>query len=268
MKLKVYYSFLLLILLALPCKGLDEPKTIHVLTFALTNEKEDRLIERLVSAGCTNLYDALVYLRKNLAVNSPYALTSNMDILLDSLKKLNSKGDVFTKPLSTFGGYGKTPVGICADGTVCIKKFSVYDYIGELWFIEYFCLENYTFTTNPNHYILMKDSIDKNQNSILYVAFGIAWGGVVNSVTDMSKQRTLKVYPNPATEYIEITQPSEELEPSEGTDFRIYNALGECVMAERLDPEASVQRINIEQLSSGQYFLKCDNFISRLIVVK
>ncbi len=40
----------------------------------------------------------------------------------------------------------------------------------------------------------------------------------------------MKVFPNPASEYIEIRQPSEGFKPSEGSNIKIYNSFGECVM--------------------------------------
>ncbi|MEQ8222213.1 MAG: hypothetical protein ABRQ37_07940, partial [Candidatus Eremiobacterota bacterium] len=81
-----------------------------VTSFAITDEGYDDLISRLEAAGCTNLYQALVYLRNDLksASNVPERLTSQMDALIATLGT-NGGGEVFTASLHDFTG-GNSPV--------------------------------------------------------------------------------------------------------------------------------------------------------------
>jgi photosystem II stability/assembly factor-like uncharacterized protein len=67
------------------------------------------------------------------------------------------------------------------------------------------------------------------------------------------------IYPNPASEYIEITKPSEDFEPSEGSDIKIYNMLGECVVTVRARQAVPLQRIDISHLPRGVYYLRIGN---------
>ncbi len=234
--------------------------------FVLTNEDTDRLIERLESAGCKNLYDCVVYIRNQIEYNAPLALVTNLDVLLGKLNKLGSKGEVFTLPLSTFRGSGNTPVVINPDGTIFRKKFSIYKYLGSVWIINYVANEGmFLFTTNPEYFMFIDSVFDANWDQTRYYAFGMAWGGKWNSVSEDNAEDGFRVYPNPATEYIEITQPSEGFEPSEGSEVRIYNALGECVMVQTFSPSAAGHRMNIDGLPRGAYFLtvgrKSTNFV-------
>ncbi|MEQ8225208.1 MAG: hypothetical protein ABRQ37_23005, partial [Candidatus Eremiobacterota bacterium] len=105
--------------------NLEEDST----SFVLTNEGCDDLIDRLEAAGCTSLYDALVYLRNDLKIdpNAPSHLTSQMDALIATLGT-NGGGEVFTALLHNFTGSGNSPVGINADGTFIRADFSVVPY--------------------------------------------------------------------------------------------------------------------------------------------
>jgi hypothetical protein len=67
---------------------------------------------------------------------------------------------------------------------------------------------------------------------------------------------TLLIHPNPAMEYIEITKPSEGFEPSEGSNVKIFNTLGECVMTVETRRAVSLQRLDISHLPTGVYFLR------------
>ncbi|MCW5883638.1 MAG: peptidoglycan DD-metalloendopeptidase family protein [Candidatus Kapabacteria bacterium] len=61
--------------------------------------------------------------------------------------------------------------------------------------------------------------------------------------------------PNPAEEYVEIIQPSVGFEPSEGSEIRIYNVLGELVMTDSIHPMSKSHRMNVEHLPAGVYFV-------------
>jgi hypothetical protein len=83
-----------------------------------------------------------------------------------------------------------------------------------------------------------------------------------NQVT-ASESITHSIYPNPATDYIEI-QPSEGWQPSEGSAIQIFNTLGEIVLSvEQTSP--SVQRIVVSKLTSGIYFIKIGNKVEKFV---
>jgi hypothetical protein len=86
-----------------------------------------------------------------------------------------------------------------------------------------------------------------------------------NPIMNISENKDLYkkfVFPNPASDYIEIINPSEGCQPSEGSKIKIYNTFGECVM--NLTPalsEGEGVRMNIEHLPAGVYFVRiCNNF--------
>ncbi len=90
--------------------------------------------------------------------------------------------------------------------------------------------------------------------------------------TDVSKieAERIKFFPNPASDYIEIRQPSEGFEPSEGSVINIYNALGECVMtlpSTKLR-EQTILRIDISHLPVGFYFIQIGNYTDKFVVVR
>jgi hypothetical protein len=65
---------------------------------------------------------------------------------------------------------------------------------------------------------------------------------------DIFQTTTLRLFPNPAKDYIEI-------QPSEGSEIIIFNTLGEIVLTvEQTSP--SVQRMDVSKLAPGMYFIK------------
>ncbi len=80
------------------------------------------------------------------------------------------------------------------------------------------------------------------------------------------------IYPNPASEYIEIRQPYEGLKLSEGSEIKIYNAFGECAITvggkASFAPTLPLQRINISHLPAGLYFIRLGNYVEKFVVVK
>ncbi|MEO0368567.1 MAG: BspA family leucine-rich repeat surface protein [Pseudomonadota bacterium] len=69
------------------------------------------------------------------------------------------------------------------------------------------------------------------------------------SLNDESLKR-MSLYPNPATEYISVSNPNVE------ENFVIYNTLGQKVDSGQLLPES---QISVNHLEKGVYFLKLDN---------
>ena len=146
------------------------------LSFVLRNEGNDRMIDRLVAAGCTNLYQALVYLRNHMSADAPATLTGNMDALITELN--GSGGEVVTGSLTDFVG-DNNPVGINSDGTFVRADFSIYDYDGHPGYTRYSGNELYTYATSPDYYIYMGSSeVDLGggiTKTINYHAFAVAW---------------------------------------------------------------------------------------------
>ncbi len=247
------------------CINTTQAKEIDVISFVLTDEGNDNLIQRLINNGCTNLYEALVYLRNNMPGDAPLALTSKMDALLDTLNK-NGGGEVFTASLSDFTG-GNSPVGINADGTFIRADFSIYDYDGHEGFQRYKGKELFTYATSTASFIYMGSSETEDNTTINYKAFAVAWNGEADGVTDDGSRRdAMTISPNPATDYIVIS------EPSEGLSVRIYNTLGECVMDIVMNDEtqglASLQRVDISRLPVGAYYLRMSNMACKFNVVR
>ena len=73
---------------------------------------------------------------------------------------------------------------------------------------------------------------------------------------------TLQIFPNPASTQITFQLNESDL----GASVFIYNALGQEVLADRLN--AVNQTLNIEKLSEGFYFLKLEGHVVRLQIVK
>ncbi|MCO5251034.1 MAG: T9SS type A sorting domain-containing protein [Candidatus Kapabacteria bacterium] len=71
------------------------------------------------------------------------------------------------------------------------------------------------------------------------------------------------IHPNPASEYIEISSP--HINPTvnrrvdEGSEIKIYNTLGECVLTEPIHPMTLSHRMNVESLPRGVYYLRIGN---------
>ncbi|MBS3998888.1 MAG: T9SS type A sorting domain-containing protein [Desulfobulbaceae bacterium] len=92
-------------------------------------------------------------------------------------------------------------------------------------------------------------------------------GGVSNDIlsltsvedSEVSKSNGIILSPNPATEYIEINatiNPTVNRRVDEGSEIKIFNTLGECVLTVETIHELSLQRIDISHLPRGVYYLR------------
>jgi|GEM_PF-3211159 len=89
---------------------------------------------------------------------------------------------------------------------------------------------------------------------------------VVSSVenTDepiLSRGNGLFIYPNPASEYIEINNENKALQPIvNNEEIKIFNTLGECVIeltdVQHLGDVGHLQRIDVSHLPRGVYYLR------------
>ncbi len=88
-----------------------------------------------------------------------------------------------------------------------------------------------------------------------------------NSVT-YNELNQIKISPNPASEYIEISKPSEGFDASDGSNIKIINSFGECIMTVGNNDRCSLQRIDISHLPVGLYFIQIGNFTEKFLVVR
>lgn len=86
----------------------------------------------------------------------------------------------------------------------------------------------------------------------------------VKSVNEIGSN-TLYCYPNPANEYIEVQIPANT-EFGSNNQIKVYNNMGECMIHERLKSLDSPQRINLNLLPEGVYYLKFGHFIKPFII--
>jgi hypothetical protein len=161
------------------------PEEIDCLSFVLTNEGDDRMIDRLTESGCTNLYQAMIYLRNHMAGDAPARLTSQLDFLITEVMNFPA-GEVFTASLSQFTGAGNSPVGINADGTIKRADFTVYNYDGQPGFKRYTGDYLFTYSESDDQNIFLGASeIDLGGGVVKivrYSAFAVAWN-MVSAIT-------------------------------------------------------------------------------------
>jgi hypothetical protein len=157
------------------------PQESDCLSFVLTNEGDDRMIDRLVENGCTNLYQAMVYLRNHMAGNAPARLTSQLDFLITEVMNFPD-GVVFTTALTHFTGAENSPVGINADGTIKLADFSIYNYDGQPGYERYTGDYLFTYSDNDDQNIFLGSSEFNLGGGVVkivnYKAFAVAWNMV------------------------------------------------------------------------------------------
>ncbi len=72
----------------------------------------------------------------------------------------------------------------------------------------------------------------------------------------------ISIYPNPASEYIEISvdiNPTVNRRVDEGSEIKIYNTLGECVMTVETRHAVSLRRVDVSLLPKGVYYIRIGN---------
>ncbi len=80
------------------------------------------------------------------------------------------------------------------------------------------------------------------------------------------------ISPNPSSDFIEITKPSEGWEPSEGSanSVRIFDVFGELVSTSVCSADTSAgggQKIDVSGLPSGVYFVRIGDKVSKFIKI-
>lgn len=90
----------------------------------------------------------------------------------------------------------------------------------------------------------------------------------ITSVENKSEINRFEIFPNPASEYIEIRQPAGSLKLADDCEFKILNTNGEIVMTIDANIAKSLNRIDISHLPVGVYFIQFGEYVGKLIVVK
>lgn len=75
----------------------------------------------------------------------------------------------------------------------------------------------------------------------------------------------LNIFPNPASEYIEISGLGVNPLIDGVPEIRIYNVLGECVISVEPQHSVSLQRIDVSGLPPGIYFVRIGEWIGRFV---
>ncbi len=88
----------------------------------------------------------------------------------------------------------------------------------------------------------------------------------LNNVSVSESNSVSFIHPNPASEYIEIAvdiNPTVNRRVDEGSEVKIFNLLGECVIeladVQHLGDVGHLQRVDISHLSRGVYYLRIGN---------
>jgi hypothetical protein len=91
----------------------------------------------------------------------------------------------------------------------------------------------------------------------------------ISSFVELPNENSFVLYPNPASEYIEITfsnYVNKGLQPLvHGGEVEIYNMLGEVVVSLETHGSASLQRIDISHLPAGIYFVRIGDYIEKFV---
>lgn len=125
----------------------------------------------------------------------------------------------------------------------------------------------FQFATSQPVYGIMQIALDKdkispagNPSEYLTNAGLPKWFAIGRRPVKVVEEKTVdnfKIYPNPATNYIEITFPADVL-AGDISQLQIYNSLGQCVMnaTQPITSNGESMRINISHLQQGVYFIK------------
>jgi len=110
---------------------------------------------------------------------------------------------------------------------------------------------------------------DYNAATLDFFADPCGTVGVIENTERESNK--IELSPNPASEYIEITEGANHSSPVRNEQILIYNVYGECVYnLTTTTPQQAERgiRIDISYLPVGMYFIKSDNSIINFMVVR
>jgi hypothetical protein len=177
MKKSMFVVLVVMALALFPLSGNAQVVESDVRSFVLTNDLNGDLIQRLIANGCSNLYQALVFLAAQPGSGIPADFVTEVG-------NAPAGSEVFTDSLSNYAGPNENPVGINADGTAIIADFLVQDYDGHPGFmtntVQYAGVGpvRFTMATSSPYYIYLGSTEWANPWRVHnYYAPGIAWPG-------------------------------------------------------------------------------------------
>ena len=119
---------------------------------------------------------------------------------------------------------------------------------------------------------LRNGTFDFDNKSFGCAKIEVEWTTLPTSVEDIIDNNFLQIFPNPASEYIEINydaiNPTLKRRIDEDADvIKIYDSLGENLMSVRNADLRSLQRIDISHLPVGLYFVQMGNRFEKFIKI-
>jgi hypothetical protein len=220
-------------------------------TFVLTNE--GGLIDDLIRAGhgTKNLYQTLEILK-------PKSSGVISDEFMATLANCPAGSEIFITQLNNYTGLNN-PVCINTDGTCNILGIFGKDYhqkTGYYTWPEQSSSQKELFTvSNDINSLIEAGFLEPNY---YYKAFAICWSdSTVSSIFDNDEKNLFSVSPNPAIEFISISNYSGDIE--------ILNIYGSIVWKNSIN---SKDKIDISSIQGGIYFIKTKNSINKFMVVR
>ncbi len=248
----------------------DTTKTI-ILSNEMGSQNFGGLLDMLVSEGYGNssLFDVLQLLQ-------PHSQEVINTEFMNHLAESNNK-DVFESHLQNFADTSNNPIGVGENGMLIVTPIYGRDLMGKSGFntISYnrnaTIKEMFTYATSPEYYIdAGVRTID--DTTTLFKAYAVIWlDTITTGINDNPVEtRELIIFPNPASEYIEIRSPSNK-RGSGGVseEIKIYNTFGDNVVNYELritNYENTI--IDISHLPVGIYFIQIGNYSEKFIVVR
>ncbi len=88
----------------------------------------------------------------------------------------------------------------------------------------------------------------------------------ISNIPELLPNECINIYPNPATDYINIQLSNKRLQPFAVDDkIQIFDILGIEVLTASIHPMTSTHRMNIEKLPSGVYFIRMGDKVEKIL---
>lgn len=90
----------------------------------------------------------------------------------------------------------------------------------------------------------------------------------ITSVENKTEINRFEIFPNPATDYIEILQTEDRTNFAGNSDLTIFNINGQSVMTRDANIAKSLKRIDISHLPVGLYFIQLGDYRGKFSLIK
>lgn len=90
----------------------------------------------------------------------------------------------------------------------------------------------------------------------------------ITSVENKTENNHFEIFPNPASEYIEIRKPAGRINPVGNSDLKVFNNIGDCVMTIDSNIVKTLNRIDISHLPVGMYYIHYGDIIGKFSLIK